>query len=196
VLVLSREIDPNRPELILTAIAGGGLAAALALLALTVDETDEAFANVYSAAVSLQNFLPRASQRVLIGISAALATVGALAINLRSYQSFLGLLGSFFVPLLGVLIAHWLVNGAHYTADDVFRSPAVRPFEVAAWLVGFGLYQWLAPYGPSWWTNLWSGTHAAPIHFSASLPSFAAAFGLALLAGLLGRRARPVLARA
>src|SRR5207248_11604296 len=44
VLVLSREIDPNRPELILTAIAGGGFAAALALLALTVDETDEAFA--------------------------------------------------------------------------------------------------------------------------------------------------------
>ena len=27
----------------------------LALLALTVDETDEAFANIYSAAVSIQN---------------------------------------------------------------------------------------------------------------------------------------------
>src|SRR5439155_1215423 len=76
VLVLSREIDPNRPELILTAIAGGGFAAALALLALTVDETDEAFANVYSAAVSLQNLLPRAPQRLLIGVSAGLATLG------------------------------------------------------------------------------------------------------------------------
>src|SRR5207249_9557500 len=47
ILVLSRGVDPNHPELILTAIAGGGAAAALALLALTVDETDEAFANVY-----------------------------------------------------------------------------------------------------------------------------------------------------
>jgi NCS1 family nucleobase:cation symporter-1 len=46
ILVLSRGVDPNHPELILTAIAGGGAAAALALLALTVDETDEAFANV------------------------------------------------------------------------------------------------------------------------------------------------------
>ena len=59
VLVLSRGVDPNHPELILTAIAGGGFAAALALLALTFDETDEAFANVYSAAVSTQNLVPR-----------------------------------------------------------------------------------------------------------------------------------------
>jgi nucleobase:cation symporter-1, NCS1 family len=195
VLVLSREIDPNRPELILTAIAGGGIAAALALLALTVDETDEAFANVYSAAVSLQNILPRAPQRLLIGASAGLSTLGALAINLRSYQSFLFLLGSFFVPLLGVLIAHWLVNGAHYSADDVFRSPAVRPLEVGAWLVGFGLYQWLAPSGPGWWTDLWTGTNPAPLHFSASIPSFGAAFGLALVAGLVSRRPRPAFAR-
>ncbi len=59
VLVLSRGFDPNRPELILVAIAGGGAAAAVALLALTVDETDEAFANEYSTAVSLQNILTR-----------------------------------------------------------------------------------------------------------------------------------------
>ena len=46
ILVLSRGVDPNHPELILATIAGGGAAAALALPALTVDETDEAFANV------------------------------------------------------------------------------------------------------------------------------------------------------
>ena len=45
---------------------GGGAAAALALLALTVDETDEAFANVYSSAVSTQNVLSRVPQRALI----------------------------------------------------------------------------------------------------------------------------------
>src|SRR6266536_1927735 len=109
-LVLSRGVDPDHPELILVAIAGGGAAAALALLALTVDETDEAFANVYSAAVSLQNLLPRVPQRLLIAVSTIVATGGALLINLRSYQTFLFLLGSFFVPLLGVLIADWLVS--------------------------------------------------------------------------------------
>jgi NCS1 family nucleobase:cation symporter-1 len=196
VLVLSRDIDPNHPELILVAIAGGGIAAALALLALTVDETDEAFANVYSAAVSLQNLAPRVPQRLLIGFSAALATSGALVIDLRNYQTFLTLLGSFFVPLLGVLVAHWLVNGAHYTSEDVFASPAFRPLEIGAWLVGFGLYQWLAPNGPGWWIELWSGANPAPLDFSASLPSFAASFGLALAAGLLGRRPRAAFAKA
>jgi len=186
-LVLSRGVDPARPELILTAIAGGGLAAALALLALTVDETDEAFANVYSTAVSLQNLLPRVPQRLLIGLSAAIATGGALLIDLRQYETFLFLLGSFFVPLLGVLVGHWLMNGAHYSAEDIFRSPAVRPLQLGAWLVGFGLYQWLSPNGPSWWLDLWTGTSPRPIDFSASLPSFAAAFGLALLAGVAER---------
>ena len=79
VLVLSRGVDPNHPELILTAIAGGGAAAALALLALTVDETDEAFANVYSAAVSTQNLFPRIPQRTLIVGASIVATGGALA---------------------------------------------------------------------------------------------------------------------
>src|SRR5256885_4553402 len=78
ILVLSRNVDPNRPELILIAIVGGGLAAALALLALTVDETDEAFANVYSTAVSTQDLFPRISQRALIVGASALATAGAL----------------------------------------------------------------------------------------------------------------------
>ncbi len=194
VLVLSREIDPARPELILTAIAGGGLAAALALLALSVDETDEAFANVYSTAVSLQNLAPRVPQPVLIGLSAVLATVGALVIDLRRYEAFLFLLGSLFVPLLAVLAGDWLVRGAHYSEADIFESPALRPLQIGAWLVGFGLYQWLAPNGPSWWLDLVAHTDPAPIGFSASIPSFAAAFGLAVLAGVVARKPRAALA--
>ena len=123
VLVLSRGVDPDHPELILVAIAGGGIAAALALLALTVDETDEAFANVYSAAVSLQNLVPQVPQRLLIGASAVIATGGALLIDLRSYQTFLFLLGSFFVPLLGVLIADWLLSGCRYSAATASSPP-------------------------------------------------------------------------
>ena len=47
------------PPSLPTAVAAAGLASALALLAVTVDETDEAFANVYSAGVSLQNAATR-----------------------------------------------------------------------------------------------------------------------------------------
>ena len=76
VIAMSRQIS-EAPAL-LTAIAAGGAASLLALLALTVDESDEAFANVYSGAVSLQNLLPRVPQRVLVAAMAAVATAGAL----------------------------------------------------------------------------------------------------------------------
>src|SRR5205823_1401846 len=86
VIALSRHIS-EAPAL-LTAVAAGGAASILALLALTVDESDEAFANVYSGAVSLQNLVPRVPQRLLVGGFAALSTIGALLIDLRNYQSF------------------------------------------------------------------------------------------------------------
>jgi nucleobase:cation symporter-1, NCS1 family len=164
----------------------------LALLALTVDESDEAFANVYSGAMSSQNLLPRVPQRLLIAGVAGVATVGALLIDLRNYQPFLFLLGSFFVPLFGVLLADWLLAGRHYSPDDIFAAPAVRAELVGAWLAGFCLYQWLYPDGPGWWTRLVAHTdpHALPWG-GASLPSFLAAFGLAACARwILGVRDR------
>jgi nucleobase:cation symporter-1, NCS1 family len=194
VIAMSRHIS-EAPAL-LTAIAAGGAASVLALLALTVDESDEAFANVYSSAVSLQNLLPRVPQRLLIGGSAAVATVGALLIDLRNYQPFLFLLGSFFVPLFGVLLADWLLAGRHYGRAEIFRAPAVRAELIGAWLAGFCLYQWLYPEGPAWWTRLVAHAHPHALPWGgASLPSFLAAFGLAAIARTVVRR-RVILAGA
>ncbi len=188
-LVLSRGVDPDHPELILTAIAGGGIAAALALLALTVDETDEAFANVYSAAVSTQNFVPRAVQRGLIVGAAVIATAGALAIDMRSYQRFLLLLGAVFVPLLGVLVADWLLAGAHYTRRHIFGAPGVRPGPIVAWIAGFWVYEWLyQPQDLGFWTRWLSHLPTPSYDVGASLPSFAVSFALASAFGLLVRR--------
>jgi purine-cytosine permease-like protein len=173
----------------MTAIATGGLASAVALLALTVDETDEAFANVYSTAVSLQNVLPEVPQRLLILLAAGAATVGALVIDLVQYQAFLFLLGSFFIPLFGVLLGDWLLAAAHYTRLDVFEGPLVRPELIASWLAGFALYQWLQPAGPGWWKDFVQHFHPGTVHIGASLPSFGAAFLLTLAAGLFARRA-------
>ncbi len=193
VIALSRNIS-DAPGL-LTAIAAGGAASVLALLALTVDESDEAFANVYSGAVSLQNLVPRVPQRLLVAGFAATATVGALVIDLRNYQPFLYLLGSFFVPLFAVLLADWLLSGRHYEAARIFEAPGIRIEMVLAWLVGFGLYQWLYPQGPSWWTGLVAHAHPHALPWGgASLPSFAAAFVLAAVARLVARR--PILAGA
>jgi putative hydroxymethylpyrimidine transporter CytX len=179
ILLLTRGLS-DAPS-VLTAIAAGGAAAAIALLALGVDETKEPFANIYSAAVSLQNVLPRVPQRALIVIVAAVATAGTFVIDLVQYASFLLLLGSFFVPLFGVLLAQWLVG-----ARDPFAAREVRAGQILAWLAGFGLYQWLSPSGPGWWTRLVDVTHPA---IGGSLPSFAAAFLLSIALTLPARAA-------
>jgi putative hydroxymethylpyrimidine transporter CytX len=186
-IAMSRHIS-DAPAL-LTAIAAGGAASVLALLALTVDESDEAFANVYSGAVSLQNLLPRVPQRALVAAVAAIATIGALVIDLRNYQTFLFLLGSFFVPLFAVLLADWLLAGRHYERADVFQAPELRAEMVVAWLAGFCLYQWLYPQGPGWWTSVVAHTHPHALPWGgASLPSFAASFALAAFARVVARR--------
>ncbi len=185
-LLVTTSAAYSDPTELMTSIAAGGLAAGLALLALTVDETDEAFANVYSTAVSLQNVLPRVPQRLLIGLAATAATVGALLITWAEYETFLFMLGSFFVPLFGVLLADWLLAGARYTRADVFEARPFRPLMILAWLAGFCLYQWLHPTGPSAWTDLLENVEPAGI--GASLPSFALSFALASLVALRDRR--------
>jgi nucleobase:cation symporter-1, NCS1 family len=198
-IVLARGVSDA--QALPAAVAGAGGIAFVALAAITVDESEKAFADIYSTAVSLQNFLPRVSQRLLITIVSAAATGLALTLDLGNYQDFLYLLGSFFVPLFGVLLADWLLAGMHYTTQDVFDAPAFRPQGVLAWAAGFVLYQWLSPVGPHWWTATVDKLHPGQVSWTASLPSFAVAFVLAAVAGWLGsargtaRRSREPLAR-
>ena len=187
VLVLSRDLSDAAA--LPAAVVAGGFAATLALFALLVTETDEAFANVYSAAVSLQNIVPRAPQAVLIVLVTGVSVVGALVIDLVSFQSFLLLLGSVFVPLFAVLLADWLASGAHYSEADIFDAPAWRPGLVAAWVAGFAVYQWLFPTGPSWWVDEVQRLHPPQWGIGATVPAFLVSFAVAGVAAVLGRRA-------
>jgi nucleobase:cation symporter-1, NCS1 family len=186
VLVLSRGLGD--PAGLPAAVVAGGFAAILALFALLVTETDEAFANVYSAAVSLQNVVPRAPQKLLLAIVTAIATLGALVVDFVSYQSFLLLLGSVFVPLFAVLLADWLSVGRHYSYSDVFETPHWRPGLIAAWLAGFALYQWLYPTGPSWWTDLVGKLSPPTWGIGATVPSFLVSFGIGVAVSALAAR--------
>jgi nucleobase:cation symporter-1, NCS1 family len=106
---------------------------------------------------------------------------------MRSYQRFLLLLGAVFVPLLGVLVADWLLRGAHYSREDVFDAPALRPASVAAWLVGFLVYEWLnQPADLGFWTRWLSHLPTPSYAVGASLPSFVVAFLLTAAAVRLG----------
>jgi nucleobase:cation symporter-1, NCS1 family len=189
VLVLSRDLGD--PAALPAAVVAGGAAAILSMLALTVGEADEAFANAYSAAVSLQNLFPNVPLQLLVTVTTGLGTIGALTIDLVNYQTFLLLLGSVFVPLFAVLLADWLLAGRSYDRDDVFAGPPWRPGPIASWVAGFALYQWLYPTGPGWWVDLVEKLDPPAWEIGATVPSFLVAFGLALLVGAAERRGAP-----
>lgn len=180
ILILSNVAkNPDDPTSFITAVLAvpAGL---LAMVILAVDETDEPFANIYSASVSVQNAFPRLSQRRLSIAIGALCTVIAVIVPLVQYQNFLLLIGAVFVPLFGVLAAHYAVVRRGYTADDIYGSVGSwRAWGVVAWLAGFATYNWLNPGTVSWWVSAMKSVFGTPPTFmSASIGSFAVAFVL------------------
>ena len=157
----------------------------LALGILAVDESDEAFANVYSASVSVQNAFPNTSQRKLSIAIGAACTALAVAIPLVQYENFLLLIGAVFVPLFGVLAAHYAIVRRGYSADDIYgRLPAVRAWGIGAWVLGFLVYNWINPGTVGWWVSGMEGLFGtigspkAPSWLSASIAAFVVAFAV------------------
>ncbi len=186
----------------LSLVAGNGdevfapmLAAPLglvALLVLIVRETDQSFANVYSTAVSAQNLWPRADRRLLCVVVGALVTVLALVVTIDDYSSFLAVIGSVFVPLLGVGVGDALVNRGR---SDLSRWAPSRPLMVVAWLVGLVAYQLVNPGGAPGWSDAWTALREAigfapPSWLSASLLSFVVAGVVAAVFAAVERRGR------
>ena len=169
-------------------LAGG----ALLILGLIVGEAPNAFANVYSTAVSALNVAPHVSERVFMVATGAIAFVLALLVTMDRYEVFLFLIGSVFVPLGAVFLADYFVRArGRYGADVVFgaETRGVRWAALVPWIAGFVVYQWSVPTGPMGWIDaverLFTGLGLPfPLldsRLGASLPSFAVAFGLALL---------------
>ncbi len=185
-IVLARHVSDAQKLPHAVAIAGG--IAFAALIAITIDESEKAFADIYSTAVSLQNVVSRVSQRLLITLVSVVATCLALILNFtQAYQNFLLLLGAVFMPLLGVLVADWVLARRRYTADDFFSGSNWKPAGLIAWVAGFCLYQWLSPVPVGFWLRLVAHVHPGNVTFTASLPSFAASFLLMLLLTLASR---------
>ncbi|HZO26450.1 MAG TPA: putative hydroxymethylpyrimidine transporter CytX [Chloroflexota bacterium] len=183
--------DPHAPIApLLTAIASL-TAGGLALLILLVGETDEAFANVYSTATSIQNLVPELSQRRLVlGISGVVLVIGLL-VPLAEYESFLLLIGGFFVPLLGLLLADYFVlSRRRYAVDELYRedgrywySGGVNWPGIVTWAAGVVTYFSISGLGALGVPSLlpW-------VTVGASLPSFAVAFLLCVGLGKLAAK--------
>ncbi|GAA4827208.1 putative hydroxymethylpyrimidine transporter CytX [Actinomycetospora corticicola] len=165
----------------------------VALLILTLRETDQSFANVYSTAVSAQNLVPRADRRLLCLAIGVIITVLGLVVTIDDYAVFLAVIGSIFVPLLGVGVGEALVNKGRL---DLSRWAPSRPLMVVAWVIGLAVYQLINPGGAPVWSDAWTAAREAlgftpPSWLSASLTSFLTA-GLvaAAFAGLAERTRR------
>lgn len=113
-------------------IAGWG-----SLLILLADETHNAWADLYSTAVSLQNVAPKARQRWLIVVIGAACLAAAVFMDITRYQDFLYLFGSFFIPLFGVLTADYFV--VHRRERPAYAAKEAPPVTAHAGLAHAGL---------------------------------------------------------
>ncbi|NUP35299.1 MAG: allantoin permease [Streptomycetaceae bacterium] len=163
---------------------------------LVIREVDQSFANVYSTAMSLQNFAPRLDRRAICLAVGALVTGCAMLVDdFSKYESFLYLIGSVFVPLLGVTAVDWFL-GRGRTAWNLGDDAPARWAMLLPWLLGFAVYQLVNPGTIGWWADFWTraqdALHVHPQSWtSATLFAFAAsAFGTLLLVRLDARRTR------
>jgi nucleobase:cation symporter-1, NCS1 family len=151
---------------------------------LAARELDQAFADLYSTAVSIQNLRPLWDRRVLAGGITALTTAGALWLNISDYQNFLLLIGSVFVPMSAVLIVDFfIVSRGRWDLSTAARSrwPMLVP-----WAFGFVTYQLINPGYVSWWASAWRSAarflgFSPASWMSASILSFAVAAVTTLL---------------
>ncbi len=157
---------------------------------LAARELDQAFADLYSTAVSTQNLRPLWDRRILAAAITALTTAGALWLNISDYENFLVLIGSVFVPMSAVLIVdYFLVSRGRW---DLSASARARWLMLLPWAAGFVTYQLINPGSVSWWASAWT-SFGHDIGFvpagwmSASILSFAVAAAVTLLAGWLTR---------
>jgi putative hydroxymethylpyrimidine transporter CytX len=126
-------------------LAQGGL---LALGLILLDEIDNAYGDVYSAAVNSHSLWSGLSSRQWgLGI-AVLCTVLALFLPMHSLEPFLLMLSSVFVPLFGVILGRL---GFEMTSSNLQR---VDKSAAAAWLAGVAVFHLCVQFAPEWGSAL------------------------------------------
>jgi purine-cytosine permease-like protein len=138
--------------------SAGVLGAVLALLWVTAGETDQPFAFLYSASASIQTLVARAP----VWLSGAVLVAGSLALSLTVDSAlltdFIGSLLSILVPVLGVFLADFfVVRRRSYLSDSLYDMRGayrgINWYALPTLILGFVLYQWIAPIGPDWWVT-------------------------------------------
>ncbi|AYC34538.1 putative hydroxymethylpyrimidine transporter CytX [Pseudomonas cavernae] len=128
---------------LLLALSGAGLG--IPLLLILLDESEKAFADIHSAAVSVGILLPLRVEQLALAIGLLCTAIAALA-PLAEYQNFLLLIGSVFAPLFGVvLVDHFILRRRR---AELAPGLALRWDTLLAWGCGVVLYHLLSRFAP------------------------------------------------
>jgi nucleobase:cation symporter-1, NCS1 family len=155
--------------LLLSALAASG--GGVALLLIVIDETDNAFADIHSAAVSSATLVRARPARLSLGFGLVCTAIALLA-PITRYQNFLLLIGSVFAPLFGVLLAdHFIVRRRRAGAPGGVsaRGPGgvldgLDLAGLASWALGVAAYQALSRLAPGLGATLPAFAVAAVAH--------------------------------
>jgi putative hydroxymethylpyrimidine transporter CytX len=173
------------------------------LLILLVDEADNAFADVYSAAVSTQTIFRKIKQVYLIIGFTALSIILAMTISIANYETFILLIGAVFVPLFGVVLSdYYIVKRRRYTESMMYGATAGNSNNgsnraalkiglpaIIAWSIGVLLYYLLSSLSPIYIPN-WPPIGATIPSFIASALLYAGMMYFTRQRGYLLKKAR------
>jgi NCS1 family nucleobase:cation symporter-1 len=147
---------------LLLALAGAGLG--IPLLLILLDESENAFADIHSAAVSSGLLVKARVEHIALGIGVVCTLIACFA-PLAQYQNFLLLIASVFAPLFGVvLVDHFALRRRQTGAmHQALRWPALL-----AWFGGIVTYHLLANLYPEVGATLPALLLAGALHYAFS----------------------------
>jgi putative hydroxymethylpyrimidine transporter CytX len=129
------------------------------LLVIVVDEVDNAFADIYSAAISSQSIFHNLNQRHLIIGFSIVSTILSIFISIEGYEQFLLMIGALFIPLFGVLLTdYFVVKRGTYQNNMMYGDGntliKIGYPAIVAWSVGAVLYYLLSQLSPIYLSQL------------------------------------------
>ena len=147
--LITGETDPGM--LILKTMGSLGLAVPALILVVFSTITSD-FANLYSSTCSALNISDRIRPKTVIWMTGIGSILVALVFPMARYEAFLLFIGAMLVPILGIILTdYFLLNkrtmntGAlNDTAGPYWYFKGVNRAALAAWIIGFAVFQILA----------------------------------------------------
>lgn len=139
--------SPDPSEIVLHLMVEYGLAVP-ALFVVVFSTFTTTFLDIYSAAVSTNNILPKLPEKWAMISGGFLGTLLALVFPVTQYESFLLFIGGMFCPIFGIVLTdYFLLRGGNYPPEafsgqkEYHYTSGINLLAVIAWIIGFGVYE-------------------------------------------------------